>query len=101
MQCGIWYSALTGEIIQVGNDIKPSANGFGSGGRALLLQHIIPADGIVVAWTSYYRNKRPTSYHIWRPLGGTNSSLLRLVREVVIVPTTELAKETVSEYFYR
>ena len=91
---------VAGEIIQVGNDIRPSANGFSSGGRALLLQHTIPADGIVVAWTSYYRNKRPASYHIWRPLGGTNSSMLQLVREVVIVPTTELAEETVSGDYY-
>lgn len=91
-----WNLHVAGDVIQVGNDIKASANNFNSAGRSFLLQHAIPVDGIVVAWTSYYHNRRPAEYHVWRPVGGANNTQFHLVKEVVIMPTMGLAEETVS-----
>ncbi|KAI0218476.1 hypothetical protein LSAT2_029828 [Lamellibrachia satsuma] len=90
--------AVKGDTIQVGNEIKESSNVFSSGGRAFLLQLVFPADGIVVAWTSYYQNTRPASYQIWRPVGGANNSHFQLVHDVVVMPTTKLAEETTPYY---
>jgi len=87
---------VAADVIEVGTVIKPSVNSFRSAGRSFLLQPTIPADGIVVAWTSYYYNRRQAEYHVWRPEGGANNTQFRLVKEVVVMPTTEKAEETVS-----
>ncbi|KAI0236669.1 hypothetical protein LSAT2_012758 [Lamellibrachia satsuma] len=96
--CLLGVITVKGDTIQVGNEIKESSNVFSSGGRAFLLQLVFPADGIVVAWTSYYQNTRPASYQIWRPVGGANNSHFQLVHDVVVMPTTKLAEETTPYY---
>ncbi|KAI0218475.1 hypothetical protein LSAT2_029827 [Lamellibrachia satsuma] len=96
--CLLGVITVKGDTIQVGNEIKESSNVFSSGGRAFLLQLVFPADGIVVAWTSYYQNTRPASYQIWRPVGGANNNHFQLVHDVVVMPTTKLAEETTPYY---
>lgn len=81
-------------IKRVGNDIKASTSGADWGKTTFLLHDTALADGIIFAFSAYFRNQNPVHFQIWRK-GSAPVNNFTLVHEWPFSPAVSERKEDI------
>ena len=80
----------------VGNDIKASVSGVDTAGATLIMNDMILNEGVVFAYSAYFRSDKPVRFQIWRPLVNGSKNAYRLVGETRVIPSLKNGREDVS-----
>ena len=80
----------------VGNDIKASVSGVDTAGATLIMNNMILNEGVVFAYSAYFRSDKPVRFQIWRPLVNGSKNAYRLVGETRVIPSLKNGREDVS-----
>ena len=83
-------------MARVGNDVKASSSGIDFAGSLWIMADKIPTDGVVFAYSAYFRSDKPVRFQIWRPVVKGSDDVHRFVGETWVVPSAKNAKEDVS-----
>ena len=88
-------------IRKIGNDLLPSRAGVEYNKVVFLLNDHVLGDGVLFAFSAFFRHDTNVRLQIWRPLGdaatadGKNQPF-RLVGELSVIPSVQQAREDVS-----
>ena len=89
--------AHTSQIESVGNEIRASSSGVDVVGSIFLLTDLVPAEGILFAFSAYFRSDSAVWFQIWRPSAVEPESLsYQLVTELRTIPSVVNNREDVS-----
>ena len=85
-------------VVRVGNECKASESGVDVPNTAFLLKDNIPNEGVVFAFSAFFRSNKPVRFQIWRPYvnGNDTDNEFQLRADIRHVPSVELAQEDVS-----
>ncbi|KAK2174616.1 hypothetical protein NP493_789g00012 [Ridgeia piscesae] len=72
------------------------STGIDFAGALWIMADKIPTDGVVFAYSAYFRSVKPVRFQIWRPVVKESDDVHRLVGETWVVPSIENAKEDVN-----
>jgi len=92
-----WLGATL--VSRVGNEIsKPSLSGVDVPRATFLQKDIILTEGVVFAYSAYFRSDKPVTYQIWRPVneGNTEGDTYRLIAQTRVLPSVVGGREDVS-----
>ena len=75
-------------------------------GTTFLLTDSVLVDGIIFAFSAFFRATTPVRLQVWRPVNQTipGTFYLKLVWELKVIPVVAMQRENVSfcsSYFYR
>ena len=83
-------------MAKVGNDIKASASGVDIAGATLIMNDMILTEGVVFAYSAYFRSDKPVRFQIWRPVVNETTNAYRLIGETRVIPSVKNDREDVS-----
>ena len=84
-------------MAEIGSEIKPSASGVDFVNVTFLLDKAVPGDGVLFAFSAYFRSFAAVRLQIWRPVGNESHSLLyELISQVRVIPAGIYQREDVS-----
>ena len=83
-------------MTKVGNDIKASASGVDIAGATLIMNDMILTEGVVFAYSAYFRSDKPVRFQIWRPVVNETTNAYRLIGETRVIPSVKNDREDVS-----
>jgi hypothetical protein len=96
------YLPGSGHVSRVGNEIsRPSLSGVDVPRATFLQKDIILTEGVVFAYSAYFRSDKPVRFQIWRPMTGpgVESNTYRLISQTRVLPAVVAAREDVSLCF--
>ena len=79
----------------VGNEIIASTLGIDTAGVTMIMNDLIATDGVVFAYSAYFRSEKPVRFQIWRPVSNETREF-RLVGETRVIPSLKNGREDVS-----
>ena len=79
----------------VGNEIIASTSGIDTAGVMLIMDDLIFTDGVVFAYSAYFRSEKPVRFQIWRPVSSETKEF-QLVGETRVIPSLKNGREDVS-----
>ena len=85
----------------VGNEIKASVSGVDTAGATLIMNDMILNEGVVFAYSAYFRSDKPVRFQIWRPVVNGSKNAYRMVGETRVIPSLKDGREDVSIYNHR
>jgi hypothetical protein len=90
-------STTYGGVISVGNKILASASGVDVAGYTFLLDDIILQEGVVFAYSAFFRSDSPVRFQIWRPNPDSQGATrhFQLVGETRTIPSVTNLREDV------
>ena len=80
---------------RVGNQIRAGTGGANFDNTAFLLHHNALEDGVLFAFSAYFRNLNPVYFQLWRPAASADRRYT-LVHEWPFNPALSGGKEDVS-----
>ena len=89
-------------MARVGNEPTASVSGVDVPMTAFLLKEDIQNEGVVFAFSAFFRSNKPVRFQIWRPYlnGNHTENEFQLRAEIKHLPSIELAREDVSEFHF-
>ena len=88
-------------VARIGNEIsRASLSGVDVPRATFLQKDIILTEGVVFAYSAYYRSAKPVRFQIWRPMAGAGveGDTYRLIAQTSVLPAVLRAREDVSVY---
>ncbi|KAI0213831.1 hypothetical protein LSAT2_001082 [Lamellibrachia satsuma] len=85
----------TDRVGKVGNDIKASASGVDIAGATLIMNDMILTEGVVFAYSAYFRSDKPVRFQIWRPVVNETTNAYRLIGETRVIPSVKNDREDI------
>ena len=88
---------------RVGNEIsQASLSGVDVPGATFLQKDIILTEGVVFAYSAYFRSDKPVTYQIWRPVNDSQSQddTYRLIAQTRVLPAVVGGREDVSTIIF-
>lgn len=82
-------------VLRVGNEIKAAPRGLEWPGLIFLLDNVALQDGVLFAFTAYFRAIKKVHLQIWRPVNESTDEY-RLVGDWPTVPAVVDGRENVS-----
>lgn len=83
-------------VTRIGNEIQASLSGVDARGAMFLQTNIVLTEGVVFAYSAYFRNNKRVRFQIWRPVHHVNeSSAYRLLAETTVTPSVVLSREDI------
>ncbi len=92
-------------VKQIGNPIFPSMDGLDVSGATFLMNDVVIEEGVVFAYSGFFRSLKPMWFQIWRPSKAngdplsnpldSNNTVFKILGQTSIVPTT-FSREDVS-----
>lgn len=79
----------------IGNEIKASVSGVDEAGTTVLMSEVVLEEGVVFAYSAFFRSEKPVRFQIWRPVENVSESY-QLVGETRVIPAVNKAREDVS-----
>ena len=79
----------------VGNEIIASTSGIGTAGVTVIMNDLIFTDGVVFAYSVYFRSEKPVRFQMWRPVSNETNEF-QLVGETRVIPSLKNGREDVS-----
>ena len=79
----------------IGNPVVPATGGTNSVGTVFILDGTVQTDGVIFAFSAYFRNKNPAEFQLWRP-GDISNSEFKLVGKWLFTPNGADSREDVS-----
>ena len=64
-----------------------------------MMNDMILTEGIVFAYSAYFRSDKPIRFQIWRPVVNGTKDSYRLIGETRVIPSVTNAREDVSAVF--
>ena len=87
-------------IRKIGNDLLPSSSGVSYGDSVFLLNDFILDDGVLFAFSAFFRHDTRVRLQVWRPqdsaLGPGQNQPFQLIAELAVIPSLQNAREDVS-----
>ena len=84
-------------VVPTGSEIRPSASGVDFVNITFLLDKAVSHDGVLFAFSAYFRSFSAVRLQIWRPVDGdTNSLVYELISQVRVIPAGIFQREDVS-----
>ena len=87
-------------ITRIGNAIVGSPSGVDVAGAIFLLNDVLLEEGVVFAFSAYFRVDTLVSFQIWRPIESNDTSVdtsnFRLIGQLQTVPSVVNFREDVS-----
>ena len=86
---------------KIGNDLIPSASGIDVAGSIFLLNDKILGDGVLFAFSAFFRHDTVVRLQIWRPLSANidaqgDNLPFELLSELRVIQAVQQAREDVS-----
>ena len=95
-----YFLLLSGEVRQIGNDLAGSLSGVDVPKVAFLLDDLILQEGIVYAYSAFWRTDTPVRFQIWRlSCAEQGCKTFALVDEIRVIPSVTKQREDVSFCF--
>ena len=94
-------SAIT--VKRIGNPIMATDSSVDVPGAIFLADDVILSEGILFAYSAYFRRDTYMRFQVWRPVNGSDDSSaalrkLALVSELRVKPSVMMSREDVSIY---
>lgn len=93
--------AMSDRVVKIGNNIRASTSGIDVRGATFLMNDEVLSEGILFAFSAFFRSDSPLKFQIWRPVspgqtttGDTNPFVL--VSELKTIPSVINMREDVS-----
>ena len=86
-------------VTMIGNEIKASVSGVDEAGTTVLMSEVVLDEGVVFAYSAFFRSEKPVRFQIWRPVENVSESY-QLVGETRVIPAVNKAREDVSMTVY-
>ena len=84
-------------VERIGNELKASNSGVDVAGAIFLVNDKILQNGVVFAFSAYFRTDKPVRFQLWRPLTSrSDETKFRLIAEYRVTPSIPGDKEDVS-----
>jgi hypothetical protein len=87
-------------VSRIGNKIIGSPSGVDVEGAIFLLNDVSLEEGVVFAFSAYFRTNSKTTFQIWRPSNATSANPdttnFELIGELPVVPSVVDSREDVS-----
>jgi len=83
-------------VATLGNRIVASASGLEVARTTVLMSDVILNEGVVFAYSAFFRSDKPVRFQIWRPVENVSDSY-QLIGETRVIPAVMNAREDVSK----
>ena len=82
-------------VAMIGNEIKASLSGVDRAGTTVLMRDAVLEDGVVFAYSAFFRSEKPVRFQIMRPVENETDTY-QLIGETRVIPAVKNAREDVS-----
>ncbi|KAK2145332.1 hypothetical protein LSH36_687g01025 [Paralvinella palmiformis] len=83
-------------VERIGNELKASNSGVDVAGAIFLVNDKILQNGVVFAFSAYFRTDKPVRFQLWRPLTSrSDETKFRLIAEYRVTPSIPGDKEDI------
>ena len=81
----------------IGNQILASSSGVDVSGATFLMNDVILTQGVVFAYSAFFRSNKPVRFQIWRPQSlHVQETKFTLIGETRVIPSVLFKREDVS-----
>ena len=93
---------FTARVIQLGNPLKASVTGIDilpEPGVIFLMNDVLLTEGVVFAFSAFFRSDAPVRLQIWRPAVAARNATIQdftLIFEIKVTPSVKHKREDVS-----
>merc|ERR1711976_816216 len=98
-------AVLSERVVKIGNDIKASTSGVDVRGATFLMNDGVQNEGILFAFSAFFRSDSPLKFQIWRPIPTEKNSIsneidgeknpFKLIMELKTIPSVINMREDV------
>ncbi len=89
--------AVAAEVKVIGNQILASSSGVDVSGATFLMNDVILTQGVVFAYSAFFRSNKPLRFQIWRPQSlHVSETKFTLIGETRVIPSVLFKREDVS-----
>ena len=65
-------------------------------GVIFLMRDVILGEGVLFAYSAYFRSDSKVRFQIWRPVSGPDDNVMVLISETTVIPSVKMDREDVS-----
>ena len=96
-----YIRTVLAQIANIGNEVKPSISGIDISGSTFLIKNAVLTDGVVFAFSAFFRNDNPVQLQIWRPTTSgreADRNYYKLISQMRVIPSIRGAREDVRVF---